>query len=147
VLFLRQIERPDNEWYSLELQSLDPALVEDVERAVDSIFGATAVETGIEFERAPKSLVPGGQIPGLKHSDLVQPSAAIALFSAHSRVGPLGSSNMNIAIAGGTPAFGLGETGAESGECLGMWASIPTMMRTAEHVSLLAMTIGGMTGS
>jgi hypothetical protein len=80
VLFLRQIERPDNEWYSLELQSLDPALVEDVERAVDSIFGATAVETGIEFERAPESLVPGGQIPGLKHSDLVQPSAAIALF-------------------------------------------------------------------
>ena len=54
---------------------------------------------------------------------------------------------MNVAIAGGTPAFGLGETGAESGERLGMWANIPTMMRPAEHVLLLATTIGGVTGS
>ena len=81
MLFLRQIERPDNEWFSLELQSLNPALVEDVKRAVDSIFGATAVETGIEFERAPESLVPGGQIPGLKHSDLVQPPRQLSYLA------------------------------------------------------------------
>lgn len=101
--------KPKEGWFSLDLRSLDPAVVTDMERAVDSVLATTAEETGIEFERVPETLVPGGQIPGLKDSDLVQSSAAIARrLDLTPELSPVGSSNMNIAIAGGTPAIGLG---------------------------------------
>ncbi len=49
-----------------------------------------------------------------------------------------GSSNMNIAIAGGTSAIGLGgERGGRRG-FTDEWASIPSMVRAAKHVYLLA---------
>jgi hypothetical protein len=119
-----------------------------MERAVDSVLATTAEETGIEFERVPETLVPGGQIPGLKDSDLVQSSAAIARrLDLTPELSPVGSSNMNIAIAGGTPAIGLGgDRGGKRGDP-GEWASIPAMMRTAEHVLLLAVTMGGIDGA
>ncbi|MEF8796126.1 MAG: hypothetical protein V5A48_06725 [Salinivenus sp.] len=53
---------------------------------------------------------------------------------------------MNIAIGGGTPAIGLGgDRGGRRGHP-DEWADIPAMMRTAEHVLLLAVTMGGTAG-
>ena len=137
--------KPEDGWFSLDLRSLDPTVVEDMERAVDSVLKSTTEETDIEFERVPETLVPGGQIPGLRDSDLVHSSAAIARYLKRDpELSPVGSSNMNIAIAGGTPAIGLGgDRGGKRGHP-GEWASIPAMMRTAEHVLLLAVTMGGM---
>jgi len=55
-----------------------------------------------------------------------------------------GSSNMNVAIAEGTPAVGIwsderGGNWHEPGE----WACIPTLIQTAKHILLLAATMGG----
>jgi hypothetical protein len=57
-------------------------------------------------------------------------------------LGTAGSSNLNIAVAGGTPAIGLGgERGGRRG-FPDEWADIPSMMRTARHVLLLAAALG-----
>ena len=53
MLFLRQIERPDNEWFSLELQSLDPALVEDMERSKLSIDPRRLMKELTSVQAAP----------------------------------------------------------------------------------------------
>ena len=56
-----------------------------------------------------------------------------------------GSANLNIAIAEGTPAIGLG--GSRGGErgYPGEWADINAMMRSAEYVALLAIALGSET--
>ncbi|MGD1892156.1 MAG: hypothetical protein ACFB15_16400 [Cyclobacteriaceae bacterium] len=53
-----------------------------------------------------------------------------------------GSSNMNVAIAGGTPAIGLGGNRGGQRGFADEWADIPAMMRTAQHVYLLAAMLG-----
>jgi hypothetical protein len=55
-------------------------------------------------------------------------------------VGNAGSSNMNIPIGGGTLAIGLGgERGGQRGYP-DEWADIPSMMRSAKQLVLLAVT-------
>ena len=137
--------KPAEGWFSLDVRSLDGEIIQDMETAVDSILEDVSAETEIDFEREPETLVPGGQIEGFRASDLVQTSRAIA---QHLDVDPSlsrsGSSNMNVAVGDGTPAIGLGgDRGGQRGHP-DEWADIPAMMRTAEHVLLLAATMGGL---
>lgn len=139
--------KPEEGWFSLDVRSLDGDVLEDMEQSVDAILDEVTAETEIEFERVPESLIPGGQIDGLKTSGLVQTSRAIGRhLDLEPSLDPAGSSNMNIAIGGGTPAIGLGgDRGGRRGHP-DEWADIPAMMRTAEHVLLLAVTMGGTVG-
>ena len=135
--------KPDTGWFSLDIRSLDGAKVAAIEGAVRGILDGVSKETTISFELEPDQLTPGGQIPGARDSALVTTSAAIA---RHLGLAPTfnnaGSSNMNVAIAGGTPAIGIGgERGGARGEA-GEFADVPAMMRTATHVLLLAATMG-----
>ena len=54
-----------------------------------------------------------------------------------------GSSNLNVAIGGGTRAIGLGGSRGGDRGLPTEWADIDGMMRTAKHVFLLAATLGG----
>ena len=135
--------KPDEGWFSLDIRSLDAAKVEAIEATVRQILNQVAAETGTTLTLEPVQLTPGGQIPGAADSPLVTTSAAIARHLGLTAVlNDAGSSNMNVAIAGGTPAIGIGgERGgfrAEAGE----FADVPAMIRTAKHVILLAATIG-----
>ena len=136
--------KPEEGWFSLDVRSLDGEVLEDMEQSVDAILKEVTAETEIEFERVPESLIPGGQIDGLKTSGLVRTSRAIGRhLDLEPSLDPAGSSNMNIAIGGGTPAIGLGgDRGGRRGHP-DEWADVPAMMRTAEHVLLLAVTMGG----
>jgi hypothetical protein len=50
---------------------------------------------------------------------------------------------MNVSVAGGTLSIGLGGSrGGERGQPE-EWADIDGMMRTAQHVYLLAVSLGG----
>jgi len=135
--------KPDTGWFSLDIRSLDGAKVAAIEGAVRGILDGVSKETTIAFDLEADQLTPGGQSPGARDSALVTTSAAIA---THLGLTPTfndaGSSNMNVAIAGGTPAIGIGgERGGARGEA-GEFADVPAMMRTAMHVLLLAATMG-----
>ena len=137
--------KPDNGWFSLDVRSLDADVISAMEAAVDSVLHAVERETEIRFERVPKTLVPGGQIPGFRDSDVVQTSRAIAeQLGLAPNLSPAGSSNMNVAIAGGTPAIGLGGDRGGARGTPDEWASVPALVRAAEHVLLLAATLGGL---
>jgi hypothetical protein len=116
-----------------------------MEDDVRSILKDVSAQTRVSFEMQVVDQTPGGQIPGMEHGDLVQTSAQIARHLGMTpKLSDLGSSNMNIAIGGGTPAIGLGgERGGGRGEP-GEWADVPQMIRTAKHVFLLAVTMGGL---
>lgn len=137
--------KPDTGWFSLDVRSSDAKVVAVMEQDVRAVLKEVSAQTHITFDMQAVSETPGGQIPGLKDSDLVQTSAAIARhLGLTPRLGNLGSSNMNIPIAGGTPAIGLGgERGGERGEP-GEWADVGQMQRTAKHVFLLAVSMGGL---
>jgi acetylornithine deacetylase/succinyl-diaminopimelate desuccinylase-like protein len=135
--------KPPEGWFSLDVRSLDADVILSIEDDVQQILDRVADETDVAFRLEPVNLVPGGQIDGALESDLVRWSGHIS-----SRLGfepsysNTGSANLNIAIAAGTPAIGLGGSrGGERGYA-GEWADVAAMMSTAEHVALLAIALG-----
>jgi acetylornithine deacetylase/succinyl-diaminopimelate desuccinylase-like protein len=135
--------KPETGWFSLDIRSLDGAIVADIEAAVRRILDDVSAGTSIALRMEPVQLTPGGQLPGARGSPLVATAEAVARhLGLEPALSNAGSSNMNVAIAGGSPAIGLGgERGGLRGQP-GEWADIPAMMRTARHVLLLAAALG-----
>ena len=135
--------KPDTGWFSLDIRSVDASTVEAREAQVHEILDRVKSETGIGFSLEAVQLTPGGQISGIRDTPLVTTSVGIA---RHLGLTPVlnnaGSSNMNVAIAGGTPAIGIGGDRGGSRAEAGEFADIPAMTRTAAHVLLLAATLG-----
>lgn len=137
--------KPKTGWFSLDIRSMNPEIVVAIEEKVRTILTKVSSETNIALTMEPFQLTPGGQIPGAKDSYLVKTSAAIARYLgiANPRISDLGSSNMNVSIAGGSPSIGIGgERGGQRG-FPDEWADRTVLMRTAKHVLLLAATQGG----
>lgn len=138
--------KPDTGWFSLDIRSLDAARIAANETAVQRILADVSRETGIALEMQPVQRTPGGQITGADTSRLVRGSTAFArALGLTPRLGNAGSANMNVPIAGGTPAIGIGgERGGGRGTP-SEFADVPTMLRTAKHVFLLAVLLGAPT--
>ena len=135
--------KPPEGWFSLDIRSLDAERIADVEADIGELLADVSAETGIAFEMKEENLVPGGQIEGARDSALVRWAEAIAKGEGRAaELNDAGSANLNVAIAGGTPAIGLGgERGGERGHP-GEWADIPVLHRTARVVALLAIAMG-----
>jgi acetylornithine deacetylase/succinyl-diaminopimelate desuccinylase-like protein len=136
--------KPESGWFSLDIRSMDADVIETIQDQVRSILESVSAETGIDFEMEPFQLTPGGQIPGAESSRLVRSATAISRHLGYEpSLSNSGSSNMNVAIAGGTLAIGLGGSrGGDRGQP-GEWADIDGMVRTAMHVFLLASVMAG----
>ena len=137
--------KPATGWFSLDIRSMNPEIVVAIEEKVRTILTQVSAETSIPLTMEPFQLTPGGQIPGAKDSYLVKTSAAIAQYLgiANPRITDLGSSNMNVSIAGGSPSIGLGgDRGGQRG-FPDEWADRTVLMRAAKHILLLAATQGG----
>jgi acetylornithine deacetylase/succinyl-diaminopimelate desuccinylase-like protein len=138
--------KPPEGWFSLDIRSLDADIIASIEADVQGILDTVSAETEIAFRLEPENLVPGGQIDGALESDFVRwaghVSERLGFEPAFSNTG---SANLNIAIAAGTPAIGLG--GSRGGErgYPGEWADIDAMMRSAAYVALLAIALGSET--
>jgi acetylornithine deacetylase/succinyl-diaminopimelate desuccinylase-like protein len=132
--------KPDTGWFSLDVRSMDNAMIEKIEEEVRGILAQVSKETTIGLRMEPVQNTPGGQIAGARESDLVRNAEAISKYLGLNPVlGNAGSSNMNIAIGGGTLAIGIGgERGGQRGFA-DEWADIPAMMRTAKQILLLAL--------
>lgn len=135
--------KPETGWFSLDLRSLDPDVVEGMEAEVRGILDVVSRETGIALELVPEQAIPGGQIEGLRDSGLVRSAVSAArALGLEPTLSNAGSSNMNVPLGQGLPAIGLG--GSRGGErgFPGEWADVPAMIRSAQHVFLLAVGLG-----
>jgi hypothetical protein len=111
---------------------------------VGLVLGKVGQETGIAFEQVSESRSPAGQIAGAAESPLVRWSAAIARHLGRgAKLSNAGSANLNVAIAGGTLAIGLGgERGGRRG-FPDEWADAAVLKRMTQHIGLLALAVGG----
>ncbi len=136
--------KPAEGWFSLDIRSLEAERIQAIEARVADLLARVSDETGIPLRLEPWQIMPGGQLPGAREGEIVQTSAAIGRWLGFEpTLSNAGSSNMNVAIAGGTPAIGLGgERGGDRG-FVSEWASVEAMMRSARHVFLLGMLLGG----
>lgn len=136
--------KPADGWFSLDLRSMEAGILEEMESDVERVLNEVSAETGIGLTMEPFQITPGGRIPGALESDLVTVAAAVSRSMGYeATLSESGSANLNVAIGGGTPAIGLGGSrGGDRGEPT-EWADIDGMMRTAQHVVLLAATLGG----
>jgi acetylornithine deacetylase/succinyl-diaminopimelate desuccinylase-like protein len=131
--------KPESGWFSLDMRSLNNQTLSEMEREVIGILEQVGDETGIQLRLEPFQTTPGGQLEGAIDSPLVQRAIAVSRFLGFEpSLSNAGSSNMNIAIAGGVSAIGLGgDRGGERGYP-DEWASITNMIQSAKHVFLLA---------
>ncbi|PRY85545.1 M20 family metallopeptidase [Mongoliibacter ruber] len=131
--------KPEEGWFSLDMRSLNNNTLQEMEAKVKQILKEVGEETQVELQLEPFQITPGGQIEGAPESPLVKRAEGISKYLGHDpNMSNAGSSNMNIAIAGGSPAIGLGgERGGQRG-FPDEWASIPSMIGAAKHVYLLA---------
>lgn len=134
--------KPETGWFSLDIRSMDNGIIERIEEEVRGILTRVAKETEIGLEMQIFQNTPGGQVAGARESELVRTAEAISKYLGLNPVlGNAGSSNMNIPIGGGTLAIGIGgERGGQRG-LQDEWADIPAMMRSAQQVLLLAVTM------
>jgi len=135
--------KPETGWFSLDVRSLDSGEIAGIEDEVRSVLTRVEAELGMGFEMEEVTRIPGGQIPGMESSGLVLTAVAIARsMGLEPRLSNSGSANLNVAIAGGTPAIGLGgERGGQRGYA-DEWADRAALMRSARHVLLLAAVLG-----
>jgi len=135
--------KPESGWFSIDIRSMEAETIEAIEADVRRILTEVSEDTEIDLHLQPFQITPGGRIPGARDSALVQTAQAISRHLGYEpQMSESGSSNLNVAIGGGTPAIGLGGSrGGERGQP-GEWADIGGMMRTAQHVLLLAASLG-----
>lgn len=130
--------KPETAWFSLDMRSLNNETLSEMETKVLNILEDVSKETNIGLEMEPFQITPGGQIPNALDTPLVSHAKAVSEYLGFTpNMSNAGSSNMNIAIAGGTSAIGLGgERGGQRG-FPDEWASIPNMINAAKQVFLL----------
>jgi len=140
--------KPDSGWFSLDIRSLDERPVMRTEDSVRAILRRVAKETQISLELQPVQMTPGAQIANAERSPIVITAVAVSTHLGFTpRLNNAGSSNMNVAIAGGTPTIGIaGPRGGRRGYP-DEYADRAAMMSTARHVLLLAATLGGASSS
>lgn len=131
--------KPESGWFSVDVRAMDPRILAAVEDRIRGILAQVQEDTGIQLEMEPFQLTPGGQIPGARESRLVRVAADVSRWLGHEpALSDAGSSNMNVAVAAGTPAIGIGGSrGGDRGQP-SEWADIDGMMRAARHVFLQA---------
>ena len=136
--------KPESGWFSLDLRSMEAGTLEEMEAAVREILASVSEETGIALRMEPFQLTPGGRIAGALESELVNASRAVSEHLGYTaELNEAGSANLNVAIGAGTPAIGLGGSrGGDRGEPT-EWADVDALVRTAHHVMLLGVLLGG----
>ena len=136
--------KPDSGWISVDIRSMEADVIDEIEGQVRHILDEVQRETSISLRMEPFQLTPGGRIPGARESTLVTTAEAISQHLGYEpQMSESGSANLNVAIGAGSPAIGLGGSrGGDRGQP-SEWADIDGMMRTAQHVLLLAATLGG----
>ena len=135
--------KPESGWFSLDLRSMDATILEQMEGQVGEILSTVAEETGIELGMEPVQLTPGGQIEGMAESELVTTAAAVSRWLGYEpSMSNAGSSNMNIAIAAGVPAIGLGGSRGGDRGTPSEWGDVNGLMRSAQHILMMAMLLG-----
>jgi len=136
--------KPEEGWFSLDIRSMDAGIIDSIEAPVREVLARVERETTITLSMEPFQLTPGGQIPGAERSALVTYAADVSRHLGYeATLSASGSSNMNVAVAGGTPAIGLGGSRGGARGHSGEWADIDVLTRTAQHVFLLAVGLGG----
>lgn len=136
--------KPDSGWFSVDIRSMDAATITAIEGQVSEIAEGVSDETGIALRMEPFQRTPGGSIPGAVNSALVRTAQSISRHLGYDpSLSESGSSNLNVAVAAGTPAIGLGGSRGGDRGLATEWADIDGMMRTARHVLLLAAALGG----
>lgn len=82
------------------------------------------------------------ELPGVAESPLVGTAAAIVQWlGMEPKVTNSGSASVEVATASATPAIVLGGDRGEASGTPNDWADIPTMVRSAKHIVLLAATL------
>jgi acetylornithine deacetylase/succinyl-diaminopimelate desuccinylase-like protein len=142
---------PQEAWFTVDLRSVSPALVDELDAELDRRVAAAAEEHRVEWTRDPTSSPSAVAASGLMLSEEVRrahPVVQTALdvyeyLGIRARPQDSGSTDAVAAVVRGIPAIAIGRGRGGDQHTLSEWAEAPSALAATKAVLLIALCMAG----
>jgi tripeptide aminopeptidase len=133
-------------WFTLDLRSVDQALLDEYEQKIARIVKDEAERYGMQSRAEVISKLPAAQLPGNRESFTVRMGEAVhrALGFKNFRLSPEGSNNSSVALLAGIPAISTGAALCGDAHALTEWCLVESIYPGIKKVTLLAIALAGL---
>ena len=142
---------PEEVSFTVDLRSVNPALLDSLDREITARVEAAARAHGVEWAKEEATRNRAGGTPemleGARRHPLVQTALdAHAFVGIESRALPTGSTDSNAGVVRGVPSISIGRTRGGDQHTLSEWAEIEPALPATKIVLLLAVSMAGVPG-
>jgi tripeptide aminopeptidase len=142
---------PEEVSFTVDLRSVNPALLDSLDREITARVEAAARAHGVEWAKEEATRNRAGGTPemleGARRHPLIQTALdAHAFVGIESRALPTGSTDSNAGVVRGVPSISIGRTRGGDQHTLSEWAEIEPALPATKIVLLLAVSMAGVPG-
>jgi len=140
---------PERVSFTMDLRSVNPDLLDELHRDIESRVAAAAGVHGVEWETEEVNRMPaGGTAEALAHFRvhplIVTAEAVYGHLGLPNRPNPSGSTDANAGVVRGIPSIAVGRSQGGDQHTLSEWAHVPSALPATQAVLLLAVALGGL---
>lgn len=147
---------PEELYFTMDLRSPDPALLDSLDRTIDRIVEEAARAEGVEWRREVVQKNGAGGTEEMLRERRRHPLVETAI-DVHRFVGielprgreavASGSTDANVGVVRGIPSISIGRSFGGNQHTLSEWADWPSALRATKMVLLLATSLSGLSGT
>lgn len=142
---------PEEVSFTIDLRSVNPALLDSLDREITARVEAAARAHGVEWAKEEATRNRAGGTPEMledaRRHPLIQTALdAHAFVGIESRAFPTGSTDSNAGVVRGIPSISIGRTRGGDQHTLSEWAEIDPALHATKIVLLLAVSMAGVPG-
>ena len=140
---------PQEVWFTVDLRSVNPALIDSLDAEITGRVAAAARENRVQWSREPvQHLAAAGTEEMLRDrrgSAIVQTALDVHRFlGIESRAEASGSTDANVAVTRGIPAIAVGRARGGDQHTLREWADRDSALPATRMLLLLAVSLAGL---
>jgi len=140
---------PQDVWFTVDLRSVNPALLDSLDAEITARVAAAAREQRVQWRREPvQHLAAAGTEEMLRDrraSAIVQTALDVHRFlGIETRAEATGSTDANVAVTRGIPAIAVGRARGGDQHTLSEWADRDSALPATRMLLLLAVTLTGL---
>jgi acetylornithine deacetylase/succinyl-diaminopimelate desuccinylase-like protein len=142
---------PEEVSFTLDLRSVNPALLDSLDRAVTARVAAAAAAHGVDWskEEVTRNRAGGTEdmLADARRHPLVQTALdAHAFLGIQSRAAPTGSTDANAGVVRGIPSISIGRSRGGDQHTLSEWSDIESALPAAKIALLIGLSMAGVPG-
>lgn len=140
---------PQEASFTMDLRSVNPVLLEDINAQIDSAVARAARAHGVRWAKESVLHNEAGGTPDMLEDRLAHPLVQTAVdvhghFGVRSRAVPTGSTDANAGVVRGIPSISIGRTTGGDQHTLTEWANIPDTLPATKIALLIGVLMAGL---